>query len=202
MKYFRFVLILQILFLTACAAKPRASISEQHWQQRYQQLSVVNQWTVKGRLGVTTSEQKESSNFSWQHRADNQELKLYGSLGITYAELSTSKGIATLKLSDNEVYQSASATDLIHKTLGYPLPIEQLQYWILGLSSPGDDNHLIFDNLGYLSKIKYQKWTINYQKYKVFPSFTNHYFPSKITITDGDMTLKLIIRNWSKEADL
>ena len=175
-------------------------------QQQQQQINQIKHWSVKGRIAVTTPEEKFSSNYSWQHAPDNQELLLYGSFGMTYAHLVHKEQLATLTLSDNETYQSNDVTSLLEKMLGYPFPIEKMQYWFKGLpyqdNSPDNCNALSFDELGYLKVIKHEQWNISYRKYKTFSSFNNIALPTKITISDGRITIKLSNRSWEIGTDL
>ena len=202
MKFARLIIFSLFVLLSACAGKPLNTVVDNNWQLRQQQMSKIEQWTVKGRIGVKTPEQGFTSNLSWQHLSDKQQFRIYGSFGKTYAELIQSATGATLELSDKEIYQSTDVEQLLHQVLGYPLPIEHLEYWILGLPYPGNDSDLTFDKSGHLQTISYQQWKISYKKYKRFASFDGLYLPSKITVTDGEVTLRLSLRDWSMDTNL
>jgi len=196
------VSILLLILLSACASKSPSTQPENNWLQRQQLIKSIDKWTVKGRIGIKTPEEGFTSNLSWQHQADKQQFRIYGSFGQTYADLVQTDSKSTLELSDNQIYTSSNVEELLYQTLGYPLPIEHLEYWIMGLPYPGKDSKLDFDKLGYLKTIDFQQWNISYKKYKQFESFDNHYLPSKISLTDGVVTLRLSLRDWSKSTDL
>jgi len=203
MKQIPFIIIstLLSLFLSSCVTKPPGMEGLNNWQQQ-QQIHAINNWSVKGRIGVKTLDNGFTSNLYWQHQPDKQTFKIYGSLGQTYAELQQNLNTTKLMLSDDKTYESTDADTLIREVLGYSLPIEQLQYWILGLPYPDGENDLTFDELGFLKSIHFQQWQISYKKYQQFDAFGDLYLPSKITITDQQVTLRLSLRNWSRKSSL
>ncbi len=188
--------------VSACATKTPTEPRNNSWLERQQHISAIDEWTVKGRIGIKTPDQGFSSSLSWQHQPKQQLFRIYGAFGQTYAELNQSEDKSTLELSDNEIYESNDVESLLHKVLGYPLPIEHLEYWIFGLPYPGKDSVLSFDKVGRLQTIQYQQWEISYKKYKRFSSFDNQYLPSKIKVSNGDVTLRLSLRNWAMDSNL
>ena len=199
----KLLLILSILsFLTACANKDIIRMPSGNLLNQQRQIDQITHWSVKGRIAVTTPVDKFSSNYSWQHAPLHQELMLYGTFGTTYAHLVHKPHFATLTLSDKETFRSNDVSSLVEKTLGYPFPIEKMQYWFKGLPHPDSNNELKFDELGYLKSINQEQWTITYKKYKPFGQFKNIMLPTKITITDGKITIKLSNRNWKTGTDL
>jgi len=206
MNLFRQLLITSLVILTlllsACISKPvTPETGLNNWQQQ-QQIREISQWSVKGRIGIKTADDGFTSNLNWQHQPDKQYFRIYGSLGQTYAELRQNNDNTVLELSDNRSYESTDAEAMIQHVLGYSLPIEHLQYWIMGLPYPGGENELTFDNMGFLKNIQYRQWHISYNKFKQFDDFGDLYLPSKITVTDEQVTLRLSLRSWSMETDL
>ena len=189
------------LFISACAIKPKQQLTENN-QSTKQQLAEIRQWAVSGRLGIRAPNEANSLSFSWQHTPDQQELLLYGSFGTTYAKLTQVGQLATLELSDNQIYQSDNVEELLLNVLGYPLPVEHLKYWIKGLPYPKDEGVLSYNSLGFLKSIKYKQWTISFKKYQLQESFDNLSLPGKIKVTDGEVTLNLSLRNWQKGTEL
>ncbi len=203
MKQMPLIIISTILslLLSSCASTPPGQNGLNNWQQQ-QQIHAISNWSVKGRIGVKTADDGFTSNLNWQHHPDQQIFKIYGSLGQTYAELQQNEKNTKLMLSDDQTYESTDAEAMIREVLGYSLPIEQLQYWILGLPYPDGENNLTFDELGFLKSIHFQQWQISYKKYKQFDDFGDLYLPSKITVTNQQVTLRLSLRSWSRETSL
>jgi len=153
--------ILLSLLISACASKPATHRGVNNWLQR-QQISAIEHWSVKGRIGVKTAEDGFTSNLNWQYHPEKQYFRIYSSLGQTYAELRQENNHTVLEFSDNKSYESQDAESMIRHVLGYPLPIEHLRYWIMGLPYPEGENNLTFDQLGFLKTIQYKQWHITY----------------------------------------
>ena len=197
MNFNRLIILVSLLLLSGCAGKQQL-IPQINWQQQQSRIKNIEQWTVTGRIGVKTPEQGFTANLNWQHREDKQKLRIYGSFGQTHAQIIQSESEATLEIPDEKIYRSDDIESLIIDVLGYPLPIEHLKYWILGLPYPDDNSGLIFDEQGYLKTINYQQWKISYSKYRTFPNMDNLHLPGKMLITDNRVTLKLSLRVWQQ----
>ena len=188
--------------LTACASNKTLTGSTVQWHKQKQQINQIKHWSVKGKIAVTTPEEKFSSNYSWQHAPIHQELMLYGAFGNTYAHLIDKNQLATLTLSNKDVFQSDDVERLSEKILGYPFPIGKMQYWFKGLPHPENNGELEYDEFGYLKSINHEQWKISYRKYQRFKRFNQIMLPTKITITNGQITIKLSNRNWKIGTDL
>ena len=202
MKFTRLIILSSVLLLSACAGRPQLQISEIDWKTQQLRIKTIEQWTVKGRIGVKTPDQGFTSNMSWQYQDHKQHFRIYGSFGQTHADIIQSENEATLEIPDKEIYRSNDIENLILNVLGYPLPFEHLKYWIRGLPYPGNHSELTFDERGLLQVINYKQWKISYSKYKPFNDFDNLYLPSMIMITDGKAKLRLSLREWRQSSGL
>lgn len=195
-------IVVLLAFVSGCTSLPKRELTENNQLQRRQQLKSISSWTLTGRLGIKSPNEANSMSFKWQHDVNNKLLLLYGTFGNSYAKLSQSNNQATLELSDNRVYQSDNVEELLHNVLGYPLPVDHLEYWVRGLPFPGEKSELTYDALGYLKSIIYKQWIITFNKYQHFNSFDNISLPGKIKVTNGEVTLRLSLRKWDMGTDL
>ena len=194
--------IVLLAFVSGCTSLPKTELAENNQPQRKQQLESIGNWTLTGRLGIKSPDQANSLSFKWQHDINKKLLLLYGAFGTTYARLSQLNSQATLELSDNKVYQSDNVEELLHLVLGYPLPVDHLNYWVRGLPFPGEKSELTYDALGYLKTIIYEQWTITFKKYQHFRNFGDIALPGKIKVTNGEVTLRLSLRKWNLGTEL
>ncbi|MFT5452321.1 MAG: outer membrane lipoprotein LolB [Enterobacterales bacterium] len=195
-------IVILLAFISGCVSLPKTELAENNQQQRKQLLEAIESWTLTGRLGIKSPDQANSLSFKWQHDANQKLLLFYGTFGNTYARLSQSKNQATLELSDDRVYQSDNVEEMLQLVLGYPLPVDHLDYWVRGLAFPGEKSELTYDALGYLNKIIYKQWTITFKNYQHFKTFDDISLPGKIKVTNGEVTLRLSLRKWQLGTDL
>jgi outer membrane lipoprotein LolB len=185
---------LVILTIGGCATRSGISI-EAEQTIRDKQARAISTWQVKGRISIKSPEQSFVGNLSWQQGTDEQLFRLYGSLGQTYAELTQTAQDARLELSDERVFESTDVDSLMLENLGYRLPIKQLYYWIRGLA-PSEQTKVSRDEDGLISDIRHQRWQITYRSYRKAEAFNDLELPSRITVTDGEHTIKLSLRDW------
>ncbi len=163
---------------------------------RLRYLQERDYWSLTGRIGITTKDESNSASFSWEKNKDSMVLRIYGSLGVTYARLESKPGFATIELSDDEVYQDSDAERLLWQTTGWYIPVNLMQHWILGIPEKAPSFEM--NNDGYLAKLNYGYWEVNYQKYQDFRGLL---MPKKLRADHPDVTIKFSIHDWEFTPD-
>lgn len=91
---------------------------------------------LSGRLSLSYQqdgkEQALHGNFEWHQRGAQLELTLRSPLGQTLAQIEVQDGLARLTESGGRVQTAAHVDDLVQQTLGWPLPVANLQFWLQG----------------------------------------------------------------------
>jgi outer membrane lipoprotein LolB len=165
-------------------------------ENRIRFLQQQQHWKLTGRIGITTAQESNSASFSWEKNRDTLELRIYGSFGVTYAHLISKPGQASIELSDDEVYHDTDAERLLWQTTGWQIPVNQMQYWILGIPTQAPSFEL--DSLGYLAKLNYGYWRVDYLAYQPFDGLI---MPKKLRVTHPEITLKFSIHDWAFNLD-
>ncbi len=95
----------------------------------------------------------------------------------------------------NGIRTADSAESLLSDVLGWTAPVNELTYWIKGLSSPkseiGSEQR---SNEGDLEQLHQQGWEIHFVKYHQLEGLK---LPKKIIAKRNDITLTIAIKNWS-----
>lgn len=167
----RVVACASLVVLSACETTPPLpapeSSPEQAWQQRLQSLENFDTWFCAGRVGVDDGKEAFSASLRWQQRRDNYDIRLFGPLGQGVAHVvGTPDGVA-LRTSDRDATLVAPTAELLlEQSLGWPLPISGLRFWILGITMPDmpvESREL--DRWGRLVSLEQSGWRIRYTKY-------------------------------------
>jgi outer membrane lipoprotein LolB len=187
------ILLLSFLTLSSCSLfKTRAELPQNlSPESRERFLQRQQYWKVTGRIGITTPEESNSASFTWEKDQDSIKLRIYGSFGVTYAHLTAEPGQAKIELSDDQVYYDTDAEQLLWRTTGWQIPVQKMQYWILGIPAQAPDFEL--NKEGYLSELRYGYWLVNYQSYQ---SFDGLIMPKKLRVIHPEVTLKFSIHQW------
>lgn len=196
MLKFKFLVITTcLLSLVACVQQPR-SIPTLPLAAREQILADMQSWKINGKLGLRFQHTGHNISFEWRQSKDKYYLYLYSPLASESAKINGSQAGATLVTVDRQEYSAPSAERLIFEHLGYDFPVTKLVYWIKGTAAPtSGSKYANYDQFNQLQSLQQDGWLIEYQSYHAISPVT---LPEKMVISNGKITVKIIIRDWKK----
>lgn len=201
-KIFRYCALLLLFSISACSTLKQA---DKHSptkvltkEQRQQQLAQIKQWQITGKLAFITPERRQSANLFWQldQKRQSQQLELTSYLGISVLSLTSKNGHHLVEV-DGKNYQGNDLEHLIYQLTKLILPTSAMQYWLRGLAWSAQD-HILYHaetNLPIQISSFYngQHWQILFDDYQLVNQIA---MAKKITITQGQLTIKLRINQW------
>jgi len=196
----RFFYILLPLFFAGCATQPPAELQlNDSWQAQQTKLEKLTDWSLSGKLGIFTPQERKSVDIYWQQVEQNFHIRLSGPLGITVLDIE--KTASDTVIIDGKEYLSRDVEQLIEELSNMVLPITQLQQWIKG--NPIDADYQLDDNQQVNSLLGFDRnngqWLINYNDYRTVEE-TN--LPHKLQLTRGNLRLKFAISRWEIQSTL
>ena len=143
-----------------------------------------------GRLAVKQGKEGHSGGLQWLHSPPNHVITVYTPIGTTVAKIEQNADGAKLTTSDKEVYQAKDADQLMERVMGWRLPLNGLQYWVLGRPVPdsqadeerGENNRLVH--------LKQQNWDIQYSD---FHALANTELPHRIIMKQDDVVIRFFV---------
>jgi outer membrane lipoprotein LolB len=166
---------------------------ERVWTERRAVLATVVEWTAVGKLGLQSAEDSWSAGLTWRQLPDSFAIRLSGPLGQGMMELSGSPGLVEMRTAD-DVYRARSAEELMQSRAGWQVPLSGLRHWILGLPDPDAPvAELELDAAGRLASLGQLGWKIRYDRYGEFDGLV---LPTKLSLENGRVRAKLVVRNW------
>jgi outer membrane lipoprotein LolB len=199
-----FIILFTLVLLSSCSTTKTISENSlqliQTIEQRNQQLLTLDKWQIKGKIAFLQAKKRQSASINWQVNENNQNLNLSTFLGISVLKLTSNNGLHTIEV-DGEKYKSTDLEALISSLTPLPLPTSALTYWLKGLPYQTSDN-IIYNPETQLPKIlssQYDNrlWQIKYANYvNIKNQSKNIKLAKKITISQGDLTIKIAINNW------
>jgi outer membrane lipoprotein LolB len=162
-------------------------------------VAQLQQWTIKGKLGVRAPRENGSANLLWQQQsAQNYRIHLSGPLGAGATVITGSPGSVSLQRGNEAPLQAVNPAQLTFETLGWPLPITEMFYWVRGLPAPGTAPQNQQQNAqGQLQSLHQAGWQLNFSDY----TYTGRYaLPTRIraetTQAGGPVKVTLVIKEW------
>lgn len=176
------------------AVKPSANAASLALhQQHLQSISTIQQFTLKGRIGVQTDGKGFSGSLNWQHDKTNDDISLYSPLGGQVASIrKTADNVVLVDAKGNSI-SAADAETLTQKALGWRLPLAGLADWSLGRPTNSPILANAWDGQGKLSSLSQDGWDIEYQNYVDSDGVA---LPSKILLKSAKVNLKLLVEKW------
>jgi len=148
--------ILMLVFLAGCASAPVIV----HRSAQTDATFVLN-----GRIKIKQGTQHDSSGIHWEHGKKEDELLLLGPLGYTAGRIHKDEQGATLDDAYGKHFAAPDAEALMQKSVGWQLPLNGLQYWVVGMPVPEVEARVERNSNGQISLLKQQGWEIRYTRY-------------------------------------
>ena len=185
--------------LAACSSLPTqaptttpASLSLH--QQHLASLSRIQQFELKGRLGVQADGKGYSASLLWQHNADQDDIRIYSPLGGQLARIQ--KNVDGIRFEDAKglVSVGKDAESLTQAMLGWRLPLGGLADWALGRPANSAMASLTWDEAGHTLTLNEADWAIAYQQYQASQTA---FLPHKLSLKNERLQLKIIVEKWT-----
>ena len=175
-----------VLMLSACSTVPVEP--EVHYSKiAREHLYKLERWSFEGRLALTGKNDSWSASINWGHRPDDEKIKLSGPLGQGATVIQLTGDLVTIDRGDGQAQSSTQPEEFINQQLGMFVPVHSLRYWVVGLPEP--TSAFVETATGF----KQAGWFI---EYKQMQPVDNQSMPRKITVTNEQVKLKLIIDQW------
>ena len=181
-------LILGMVFLvmTACSTT-QVEEGIKYSKSTREHLYDLGSWSFSGRLALTGKKDAWQASSVWAHDLGSDEIKLSGPLGQGATVIRLSSDEVIIDRGDGKVLSSRQPEDFINQQLGLAVPVRSLRYWVVGLPEPSTTFVLTTD--GFVQS----GWLIEYKQEQVVNS---ELLPRKISVTNEQVKLKLMIDQW------
>lgn len=189
----RAALIAAVLLAAACAPRPEIEHDGLRFEERQAQLSTISSWRMQGRLAIDTGERAAQGRFNWVQDDDLSTLLVRGPLGGGAFEITggadgmvvTTRG-ERHELEDPEIELSA--------LLGWWMPVESLDTWLLGLPDPRYPAQTRLGRAETLAQLEQRRWRVDYEGYQLIAGIL---IPRRLRMTHGTLDVRVTIDVWS-----
>jgi len=181
---------LLLLLLSACVAKqPKPTLDP----TKGLPLSKLEHWQLTARIAIKTADDNLTASLNWQKNHKLFDFLVSGAFGVTYAHLIQEEDQATLEIPDTDLLTHSNAEFLLHQTLGWDFPLNELSYWVKGLPSGNSEEQIHYDEQGKIKQIHMGLWKIDFSKHKHYQGYL---LPKMIKVEHPDMSMKVVAKKW------
>lgn len=173
---------------------PLEQIAAEDWSQRESVLRQVRNWSLDGRVSVSTQDRGWYAGLDWRQTGPDYHLELRGPLGQGRLWIDGNDESVTAIAGDGAVHQGESPEQLLSQAYGWELPVSGLRYWVRGLPDPAlAVEEIGMDPLGRVALLRQGGWRIAFPTYQ---ERTGVDLPEKITVEGHGLRLRLVIDQW------
>ncbi|TVS18098.1 MAG: outer membrane lipoprotein LolB [Gammaproteobacteria bacterium] len=189
-----------VLLGTGCAVLPPVAEGEGRLPE---QLAA---FTLEGKVAWRHPEGRGNANLSWVQAEDDFRLLLTGPLGQGSVRLESDGDGVRLDTPEGPRY-AHQADDLLADTLGFPVPIAQARWWVLGVAAPtavagsragGRAEVMERDVHGRPQVVRQDGWQIAWSDRRLVEGYA---LPRRVELSRAETRLTLVIGAWSLSGD-
>jgi outer membrane lipoprotein LolB len=195
-------LLLVALALNACSGasvKKTVPDSKAAYQERAEKLGAISAWGLVGRISLDDGDRGGSGRLQWEVKPGRSELDFHGAMGRGAWHLQISPESAVLKEANGAEQIAPGVNALIQDRMGWPIPVEALQWWVRGLAAPGTVEGEQYDSQGLLTKLDQFGWSVKFNRYDLVAGIA---VPVRLDAIRDNYRVKLAISRWQMDADM
>ncbi len=197
-----------IILLAGCASlSPSQPEFENQaaWNKRLAKLSQIRGWELTGRMSLRNDEEAYQASLRWIRKQFRHRIDLTGPFGRGYIRLRQDRSGAEMRDSDKNIFRAENIETLLRQKTGWDIPLQGMEYWVLGLPMPDQAMKMQLDRHGRLKRLSQKGWDIRFIEYRRYGDIE---LPRKIFLSRGQghnptgevahrvLELRLVINHW------
>lgn len=196
-RYWLYFLLFTLNACTGVAVKEPDTIDRAVYEERSGKLTAIAHWGLTGKISLDDGDQGGSGKLQWDVSADQSEMGFRGAMGRGAWNLKMGPEGASLKLADGTEQTAADVSELIWEHVGWPVPLDALQWWARGLAAPGGSENEQLGAGGLLTSLRQFGWDVKFSRYD---SVAGIELPVRLKATRDNYRVKLAISRWRMDA--
>lgn len=187
------------LLLAACVPTPAVRmkgdavlLGEQEARERA--LADADHWSLQGKLGVSDGKDGGSGTLNWTQNGEHYEFTLRSPVIGKSFRLSGGPDGALLEGVDGGPLRGPDAESLMHKALGWEVPLRDLRAWVLGLRADSGPAELSFGANRLPSLLQQDGWGVDYREWD---TGRQPPMPTKVFAEKPPYKVRLSIESWT-----
>lgn len=149
-------------------------------------------WALTGRLSVRTEKEDLPGRIEWQHAPGRDLIVVSTPLGQTAARIERTPEGVSFEAPNQPRLEAPDIDSLTRRTLGAPVPVSGMQWWVHARPDPARDFAQEFDSQGRIARLRQDGWVIDYLQYAEAR-------PRRIAISREGVDIRLVIDSWQVE---
>ncbi len=168
------------------------------YRERAELIAATPDWSLVGRISLDDGDQGGSGRLQWDVGSDNSELDFHGAMGRGAWHLQIGPEAVVLRESNGAEQTAAEVNALIQDRMGWPIPVDALQWWVRGLAAPGAIEKEEIDHEGLLISLAQFGWSVDFNRYDLVAGVA---LPVKLNAKRDNYRVKLVVSRWRMDVN-
>lgn len=135
------------------------------WPEQRALLQTFDRYNLNGRVAVSANGQGFTASLRYEQRPGESRLSLDGPLGIGGLRVALDGEELAVETSRGEKLDGAAAREELERRMGFPLPLAELRWWLLGIPAPGGDATMRMDMASKeITRFVQRGWSVTIEK--------------------------------------
>jgi outer membrane lipoprotein LolB len=156
-------------------------------------IAALTAWQATGRVAVRAGNGGFSASFDWREAGGRGELGVRGPFGAGAVRISRSDERIRIESGGAPPLDVAAPFEALEPELvarlGFPLPLDPLRYWVLGVPAPG----LPADGAG--SDFRQDGWQVSVSDFVPVAGSPGP-LPARLTLTRDATRIRVVVDRW------
>lgn len=192
-------LLLSVLILTGCASQDVQQTGSEEaggmaWEVHRKEVELLSQFKANGKMALRDSGRSESGSLFWIQQGELLYLSLSGPMGVNNITVQSDGKSLEVNQGGKDHRYDLENPEVIEQGTGWKLPLTALPHWLKGVPAPGEGSDQTVVRSGLLRELEQFGWSVRYETYGNFGPLK---MPTKITIAQEDMQIRVILRDWA-----
>jgi outer membrane lipoprotein LolB len=156
-------------------------------------ITALASWQASGRVAVRTGNDGFSASFDWRELAGHGELGVRGPFGAGAVRITRSDERIVIEQGGAPPLEVAAPFEALEPELvarlGFPLPLDPLRFWVLGVPAPGRP----VDGDG--SAFRQDGWQVTVAEFVPVPGAPGP-LPARLTLNRDRTRIRVVVDHW------
>lgn len=156
-------------------------------------IAGLTSWQASGRVAVRAGHDGFSASFEWREAAGHGELGVRGPFGAGAVRITRSAERIQIDSGGAPPIEIAAPFDALEPELvarlGFPLPLDPLRYWVLGVPAPGRPA----DGRG--GDFRQDGWQVTVAEFVPVAGAPGP-LPARLTLTRDTTRIRVVVDRW------
>lgn len=188
---------LAVVLVAGCAVRePRP---EGEWlAEREAWFESRQQWSVRGRLGLSDGDRGGTLSMRWQADGSNHVVVLRTVAGGRQWRLEMGPVESTLTGSDIGRLRGPDPDALVERAVGWPIPVRWMSQWLRGLPAPRGARTDYADD-GALESLSWGGWALAFERWNRLDG-SGVLLPARVTARNPPYRVRAALSGWRFES--